>query len=92
MFYIETVTAFPTDYTEMTEVAKNKLRTKARPKLMGRVENMGTYDVIFWAIRIGGDSPPMAVFTFLASYNLSGKMQVQRQQMCRVGSISLIFH
>ena len=47
LFHIETVTAYPKDYTETTEIAKNELRTKARPKLTGRVENMGVYDVIF---------------------------------------------
>ncbi len=40
MFHIESVTAYPNDYTETTEVAKNELRAKARPKLTGQVENM----------------------------------------------------
>jgi len=33
MFHIESVTAYPKDYTEATEVSKNELRAKARPKL-----------------------------------------------------------
>ena len=33
MFHIESVTAYPKDYTETTEVAKKELRAKARPKL-----------------------------------------------------------
>ncbi len=73
VFHIETVTAYPKDYTETTEVAKNELRTKARPKLTGQVEGIGTYDVIFLGYPNWWGSPPMAVFTFLESYDLSGK-------------------
>jgi flavodoxin len=73
MFHIETVKAYPKDYTETTEVAKNELRTKARPKLTGRVENMGVYDVIFLGYPNWWGTPPMAVFTFLESYDFSGK-------------------
>ncbi len=73
LFHIDTVTAYPKDYTETTEVAKNELRTKARPKLTGRVENMGAYEVIFLGYPNWWGTPPMAVFTFLESYDLSGK-------------------
>ena len=73
LFHIETVTAYPKDYTETTAVAKNELRTKARPKLTGRVENMLAYDVIFLGYPNWWGTPPMAVFTFLESYDFSGK-------------------
>ncbi len=73
MFHIETVTAYPKDYTETTEVAKNELRAKARPKLTDRVENMNEYDVIFLGYPNWWGTPPMAVFTFLESYDFSGK-------------------
>ncbi len=76
IFHIETVTAYPKDYTETTEVAKNELRTKARPKLTGRVENMGIYEVIFLGYPNWWGTPPMAVFTFLESYGFSGKIIV----------------
>ncbi len=73
MFHIESVTAYPKDYTETTEVAKNELRAKARPMLTGQVENMKGYDVIFLGYPIWWGTPPMAVFTFLESYDFSGK-------------------
>jgi flavodoxin len=73
LFHIETVTAYPKDYTETTEVAKDELRSKARPKLTGRVENMGAYDFIFPGYPNWWGTSPMAVFTFLESYDLSGK-------------------
>jgi flavodoxin len=73
MFHIESVTAYPKDYTETTEVAKNELRAKARPKLTGRVENMKTYDVIFLGYPNWWGTMPMPVYTFLESYDFSGK-------------------
>ncbi len=73
LFHIESVTAYPKEYTETTEVAKNELRTKARPKLTGRVENMKGYDVIFLGYPNWWGTMPMPVFTFLESYDFSGK-------------------
>jgi flavodoxin len=73
MFHIESVTAYPKDYTEATEVAKNELRAKARPKLTGKVENMGTYDVIFLGYPNWWGTMPMPVYTFLESHDFSGK-------------------
>jgi flavodoxin len=73
IFHIESVTVYPKDYAEATEVAKNELRAKARPKLTGRVENMKSYDVIFLGYPNWCGTMPMPVFTFLESYDFSGK-------------------
>ncbi len=73
LFHIETVKPYPKDYTETTEVAKNELRAKARPELKNKVENFGAYDVIFLGYPNWWGTPPMAVFTFLESYDFSGK-------------------
>ncbi len=73
LFHIESVTAYPNDYKEATEVAKNELRAKARPKLTGQVENMGAYDVIFLGYPNWWGTMPMPVFSFLESYDFSGK-------------------
>ncbi len=73
LFHIESVTAYPKDYTEATEVAKNELRAKARPKLTRQVGNKGAYDVIFLGYPNWWGTMPMPVFTFLESYDFSGK-------------------
>ncbi len=73
LFHIEAVTAYPKDYTETTEVAKNELRAKARPKLTGQVKNMEAYDVIFLGYPNWWGTMPMPVYTFLESYDFSGK-------------------
>ena len=73
LFHIESVTAYPKEYKEATEVAKNELRAKARPKLTGQVENMGAYDVIFLGYPNWWGTMPMPAFTFLESHDFSGK-------------------
>ncbi len=73
LFHIESVTAYPKNYTEAAEVAKNELRAKARPKLTRQVENMGSYDVVFLGYPNWWGTMPMPVFTFLESYDFSGK-------------------
>lgn len=73
MFHIESVVAYPEGYEETTEVAKQELRFKARPKLAGQVESMGAYDVIFLGYPNWWGTMPMPVHTFLESYDLSGK-------------------
>ncbi len=73
MFHIESVTAYPKDYTETTEVAKKELRAKARPKLTGQVKHIEAYDVIFLGYPNWWGTMPMPVFTFLENYDFSGK-------------------
>ena len=65
MFPIESVTAYPNDYTETTEVAKNELRAKARPNLTRQVENIARYDMIFLGYPNWWGTMPMPVHTFL---------------------------
>ena len=73
MFHIEPVTAYPKDYTETTEVAKRELRSKARPKLTEQVKDIEAYDVIFLGYPNWWGTMPMPVYTFLESYDFSGK-------------------
>ncbi|WP_425800441.1 flavodoxin [Desulfitobacterium sp. Sab5] len=73
LFSIEAVNAYPEDYTETTEVAKQELRANARPELTDQLENMASYDVIFLGYPNWWGTMPMPVFTFLEEYDFSGK-------------------
>jgi len=73
LFHIEAMNAYPGDYTETTEVAKEELRTSARPKLTRQLENFASYDAIFLGYPNWWGTMPMPVFTFLEEYALSGK-------------------
>ena len=73
LFEIKTVKSYPEDYTETTRVAQAELRENARPELTEHVDNMADYDVIILGYPNWWGTMPMAVSTFLESYNFSGK-------------------
>jgi flavodoxin len=73
LFQIQTVQPYPEDYTETTRVSKDELRQNARPELTETVAAMASYDVIYLGYPNWWGTMPMAVFTFLESYDFSGK-------------------
>ena len=73
LFHIDTIKPYPVDYTETTNVAKVELRQNARPELTKTVKNMDYYDVIYLGYPNWWGTFPMAVFTFLESYDFTGK-------------------
>ena len=72
-FKIETVKAYPSDYTRATEVAKEELNRNARPELSFNVDNLDDYGVVFLGYPNWWGTAPMAVFTFLESHDFAGK-------------------
>ncbi len=73
MFHIETVKSYPKDYMETTKVAQDEKRKNARPELTETIDDMDSYDVIYLGYPNWWGTMPMAVFTFLESYDFSGK-------------------
>ena len=73
MFQIKTVKSYPDDYTETTNVAQEEKRKNTRPELTEMVKDMDSYDVIYIGYPNWWGTMPMAVFTFLEAYGLSGK-------------------
>lgn len=73
IFKIETVKSYSLDYNKTTEEAKKELNINARPEIIGGIENIDSYDTIFLGYPNWWGTMPMAVFTFLDTYNLSGK-------------------
>jgi flavodoxin len=73
LFEIKTIKKYSEDYTETTEVSKVELEDNARPELSEMVYNMGSYNIIYLGYPNWWGTMPMAVFTFLESYNFSGK-------------------
>jgi flavodoxin len=54
-------------------VAKKELSNNSRPELTEIVDDMDSYDVIYIGYPNWYGTMPMAVFTFLESYDFSGK-------------------
>ncbi len=73
LFRIDTVDAYPVDYHETTEVAQQELRRNTRPELAALPESLDEYDVIILGFPNWWGTPPMAVFTFLESFDFTGK-------------------
>ena len=73
VFRIDTVKKYSEDYMVCIEEAKQELRAKARPELTDTVADMDQYDTIILGYPNWWGVPPMAVFTFLESYNFAGK-------------------
>lgn len=73
LFQIETVKPYPADYTDTTEVSKVELKQNARPELTATVADMASYEVMYLGYPNWWGTMPMAVFTFLESYDFSGK-------------------
>lgn len=75
-FHIETVTPYPTGYDECCDVAKEEQENGARPGISGSVDNMEQYDIVFLGYPIWWGDLPMAVYTFMESYDWSDKVVI----------------
>jgi len=73
LFRIETVKEYPEDYHKTTEVAQAEQNADSRPELIGSVDKMGDYDLVVLGYPNWWGTMPMAVWSFLESYDFSGK-------------------
>lgn len=70
---IETVQSYPTDYNAVVNQARLEQDADTRPALTTVVGNMASYAVVFIGFPNWWNTFPMAVCTFLDTYDLSGK-------------------
>ena len=73
LFRIETAEPYTDDYDTLLDIAQAEQQEGARPQLSGQVENWDSYDVIFVGYPNWWSDAPMAVYTFLESYDFTGK-------------------
>lgn len=73
LFEIATVTPYTDDYNELLNIAQQEQGEDARPELNAQVENWDSYDTIFVGYPNWWSDAPMAVYTFLESYDFTGK-------------------
>ena len=74
LFHIQTVNPYPENYDECTEVAQQEKAENARPELTDTVDNFEDYDVIYLGYPNWWGDMPMAVYTFLESYDFTDKI------------------
>ena len=73
LFEIAPATPYTDDYNELLDIAQQEQSDNARPELAGQVENWEQYDTIFVGYPNWWSDAPMAVYTFLESYDWDGK-------------------
>jgi flavodoxin len=76
LFEVVTVNKYPTEYTPCTQVARQEQQQNARPALAFDVSDMASYNTVFIGFPCWWGTMPMAFFTFLEKYDLSGKTVV----------------
>lgn len=72
-FEIVRVTPYPEEYDACTDEAQQEKNANARPELTAEIENFGDYDTVFLGYPNWWGDMPMPVYTFLESYDFSGK-------------------
>ena len=73
LFEIAPATPYTDDYNELLDIAQQEQADSARPELAGQVEDWDQYDTVFVGYPNWWSDAPMAVYTFLESYDWSGK-------------------
>lgn len=73
MFPIVVTETYPDNYDKCMERAADEKAQNARPELANHLDNIGDYDVIFLGFPNWWSSAPMAIFSFIEEYDLSGK-------------------
>lgn len=73
LFEIQTTQPYPENYSACTKQAKEEQQANARPQLKEYLPDLAGYDTIFVGYPNWWGSCPMAVFTFLEHYDLTGK-------------------
>lgn len=73
LFLIQTEETYPISYDETIDVGREEQSADARPALAAQVENMEDYDTVFLGFPNWWGDMPMALYSFLDEYDLSGK-------------------
>lgn len=73
LFEVKTVREYPEDYEGCINQAQKELNANARPQLQSYLDNLDKYNTVFVGFPNWWGTMPMAMFTFLEHYNMSGK-------------------
>lgn len=76
LFQIEPVVPYPDGYEETKTIATQERTNNERPEIQSKIENFDDYDVIFVGYPIWWGDMPMIMYTFLESYDWTGKVVI----------------
>lgn len=75
-FEIVPVKKYLDAYEKSTEEAKKEQNENARPEIKNKLNNLSDYDTVFIGYPIWWGDLPMIVYSFLESYDFSGKVVI----------------
>ena len=73
MFSMIVAEPYSGNYDECPDGEADEKAVNARPEIVNRVENMEEYDIVFLGYPNWWYTAPMAIFSFIESYDFSGK-------------------
>ena len=73
LFEIAPAEPYTDDYDTLLDIARDEQSSAARPALADTVDNWDSYDTVFVGYPNWWSDAPMAVYTFLESYDWTGK-------------------
>lgn len=73
LFRIETVSGYPLEHDALLDYASGEQSSNARPELTMTVDNFADYDTILLGYPNWWYDMPMPIYTFLESYDFTGK-------------------
>ena len=73
LFSIRTEESYPDNYEDTVDQGQEEQAENARPRLTEQIENPDQYDTVFLGFPNWWGDMPMAVYSFLEEYDLSGK-------------------
>ena len=73
LFSIQTVEKYPDNYNDTLDQGQEEQSEGARPELSSQIEDISAYNTVFLGYPNWWGDMPMAVYSFLDEYDLSGK-------------------
>lgn len=73
IFRIIPETPYPTNHSELVDLASNEKSSAARPTIKDSIENFEQYDTVFVGYPNWWGDMPMILYTFFDTYDFSGK-------------------
>lgn len=73
LFEIRPAAAYPEDYLETVEQARQERDRGIEPALEAKVSDMANYDTVYLGFPIWGETAPPVIRSFLRAHDLSGK-------------------
>lgn len=73
LYLIKTRNPYPSDYSQVEDIGQQEGRENARPELVNPIEDISQYDTIYLGFPNWWYDAPMAIYSFLEQYDLSGK-------------------